>query len=250
MKRRAACNPFSDWIAALANNVRVPDVELRWRICDAGGAAMAASDALNATRRCVEFASLAAWADICGHDEHPPREALRSGEGPRCGTHEGVRWAASVAHSARATAAIVGFIVHRSKEGDWLLFGIDIERKDRPLRSHVSRVICPRLDREAPPVRQGTISPLAVACIKEAVFKSDAAQAGRAIWDYDIVALHRAGVAGWEGTVRVVHEAGPRFHVAVHRVASYWVAMSVAIAPDGLVAHFEYCPRCVTSATR
>jgi len=229
---------FSDWLAVVSGNAGMAGAELRWRICVADKATMVDGGSAVVARRCAESAAAAAWAEICGANRELPRDALRAGPGPRFGSDSDIDWAASLAHSARAAAAVAGFIAQASQPGERLLLGIDLERQDRGLRPHVSRVLCPRIEGEPPPVRLGDIPLLAVACIKEAAFKSDAAQSGRAVWDYDIVMLERTGPAGWAGHVRAIHEDRPRFHVGVHEIASYWVAMSVAVTPARLLAGF------------
>jgi len=236
---QALREPFCRWAAEVAVRADVPSVELRWRGCDRDHVDIAEADSSAIARRYAEYASHAAWADVRGTAEPSPKGALRSGHGPRYGIDHDVRWASSLAHSARAAVAVAGFLVQRSRTEPWVLFGIDVERQGRAVRPNVLRLLCPRIDREALPVRQEAISSMVVASVKEAVFKSDAAQAGRAIWDYDIVALEAVGTTGWAGSVQAIDEDRPRFHVAVHRIGSYWVAMSIALTPERFLAAFE-----------
>ena len=89
-------------------------------------------------------------------------------------------------------------------------------------------MIAARADTESPLVMSGAVPLLAVACVKEAIYKADPLQSGRVLADYNWIEARATGNVGWRGTVTAVGDCTQCFTVAVCCVAGNWLAVALA----------------------
>jgi hypothetical protein len=176
------------------------------------------------------------WAAVAPADVALPPQSLRRGPGPRAGVvatgaAAGLRWSSSISHSAAgpvAAAAVVLQPIDRSVEGPGITIGVDVEPVQRFVHPGVARLIAARAGAEAPPVSNGRVPLLAVACVKEAIFKADRWQSSRTLADYAWIEAWRTEDDGWCGVAEAVGDRTQRFTVGVLRVKGYWLAFALA----------------------
>lgn len=89
-------------------------------------------------------------------------------------------------------------------------------------------MIAARVDTESPLVMSGAVPLLAVACVKEAIYKADPQQSGRTLADYAWIEARATEDAGWCGIAKAVGDCTQRFAVAVFCAAGNWLAVALA----------------------
>jgi hypothetical protein len=176
------------------------------------------------------------WVAVAPPAIELPTESLRRGAGPRAGVAPGesidrVRWSSSISHSAArpvVAAAVVVQPIDAVADGPRITIGVDVEPINRFVHPGVARMIAARADTESPLVASGAVPLLAVACVKEAIYKADPLQSGRMLADYAWIEARGTEDAGWCGTVTAVGDCTQCFTVAVCCVAGNWLAVALA----------------------
>jgi len=145
----------------------------------------------------------------------------------------GLWWSSSISHSAAGPDAVAAVAVavqpiDRSVEGPGIAIGVDIEPVQRFVHPGVARLIAARAGAEALPVSNGKVPLLAVACVKEAIYKADQRQSGRTLADYAWIEARRTEDDGWCGVAEAVGDRTQRFDVRVLRVRGNWLALALA----------------------
>lgn len=177
-----------------------------------------------------------AWAAVAPAAVALPAESLRRGPGPRAGlvvtdSTTGLWWSSSISHSAAGPVLAAGVAVQPAEfagDGPGITIGVDIEPIRRFVHPGVARLIAARWVAEAPPVSSGAVPVLAVACVKEAIYKADRRQSGRTLADYAWIEARRTEDDGWCGTAKAVVDSAQRFSVGVFRFRGNWVALALA----------------------
>lgn len=179
-----------------------------------------------------------AWTAIAPAAVALPPESHRCGQGPRAGAvatsaAAGLWWTSSISHSAAGpdavtAAAVAVHPIDRSVDGPRITIGVDIEPVQRFVHPGVARLIAARAGAEAPPVSNGIVPLLAVACVKEAIYKADPWQSGRILADYAWIEAQLTNDDGWCGVAEAVGDRTQRFDVSVLRVRGNWLAFALS----------------------
>lgn len=125
-------------------------------------------------------------------------------------------------------AAVAVQPIARRVEGPGIAIGVDVEPVWRFVHPGVARLIAARAGAEALPVSNGRVPLLAVACVKEAIYKADQRQSGRTLADYAWIEAQRTEDDGWCGVAETVGDRTQRFDVSVLRVRGNWLAFALS----------------------
>jgi hypothetical protein len=177
-----------------------------------------------------------AWATIAPASVTLPLESLRRGPAPRAGavatdTSAKLWWSTSISHSAAGPVLAAGVAVQpvdRTENSPGITIGVDIEPMRRFVHPGVARLISARAVLEAPIVSSGAVPVLAVACVKEAIYKADRRQSGRTLADYAWIQARRTKDGGWCGIAEAVGDCTQQFIVRLFVCYGNWVALALA----------------------
>jgi hypothetical protein len=178
-----------------------------------------------------------AWASVAPSSVALPPESLRRGAGPRAGLVSAgnaawLWWSSSIAHSSAGPVVAAGVVVQAVDvvtNGPRITIGVDVEPFHRFVHPGVARLIAARTATEAPLVTSGMVPLLAVACVKEAIYKADPRQSGRTLADYAWIEARATEDAGWCGIAKVADEPSERFSVMVDRCGHNWLARVIGV---------------------
>ena len=173
-----------------------------------------------------------AWAAVAPEAVALPPESTRRGPGPRVGvvtTRASGRlwWSSSISHSAAGSvvaAAVAVQPIDCGVDGPGITIGVDVEPVNRFVHPGVARLIAAHGVEEAPPVSNGTLPLLAVACVKEAIYKADRRQSGRTLADYAWIDARPTEHGGWCGIAMAADDSLERFAVTLACSGKYWIA--------------------------
>jgi hypothetical protein len=177
-----------------------------------------------------------AWASVAPEAVALPPESTRRGPGPRVGlvaTGTGAKlwWSSSISHSAAGSvvaAAVAVQPIDCGVDGPRITVGVDVEPVNRFVHPGVARMIAAQGVEEAPPVSNGTVPLLALACVKEAIYKADRRQSGRTLTDYAWIDARRTEDCGWSGIAEAVGDRTQCFSVLAIHFRRNWLALAIA----------------------
>lgn len=178
-----------------------------------------------------------AWAVVAPEAVALPPESTRRGPGPRVGVVTtraagSFWWSSSISHSAAGSvvaAAVAVQPIDCGVDGPRITVGVDVEPVHRFVHPGVARMIATQAVAEAPPVSNGTVPLLAVACVKEAIYKADRRQCGRTLADYAWIDARRTEDCGWSGIAEAVGDRTQCFSVLAFHVRRNWLALAIAM---------------------
>jgi hypothetical protein len=178
-----------------------------------------------------------AWASVAPEAVALPPESTRRGPGPRVGlaaTGTGAKlwWSSSISHSAAGSvvaAAVAVQPIDCGVVGPGITVGVDVEPVHRFVHPGVARLIAAQAVAEAPPVSNGTVPLLAVACVKEAIYKADRRQSGRTLADYAWIEARPTENCGWSGIAEAVGDRTQCFSVLAIHFRRNWLALAIAM---------------------